>query len=163
MKRIELSKGKIAIIDDCDYQKISQFNWYASQEKNGLWYARAYVETKEHKQRKIRMHRLVLNMTREDRHQVDHRNHNGLDNRRCNLRIVSNAQNSMNRRKQDGCTSKYKGVCWDADRNKWRAVIHLNNKKFNLGRFIDEVSAARAYNEKAREMYGEYALFNVIN
>lgn len=162
MKTIPLTKGKFATIDDEDYSKVSHLSWYASKEKNGLWYARAYLGRGYKKYSSIRMHRLILGMNKQDKRQVDHLNSNGLDNRKHNLRIATNAQNSMNRRKQKGCSSIYKGVYWNKVNRRWLAYIYLNRKKISLGSFIDEKSAAQAYNNKAKELFGEYALLNKL-
>ena len=96
--------------------------------------------------------------------QVDHINHNKLDNCVSNLRWVSNQQNAMNKTKtSSNTTSKYKGVSFDRKRNKWAAAIKINNKKKFLGYFVDEKDAARAYNDKAIELFHEYASVNEIS
>jgi hypothetical protein len=73
-----------------------------------------------------------------------------MDNRRQNLRIVSRSENAANQRKQAGCTSSYKGVWWDADREKWQAYMNANGKRIHLGRFASETEAAEAYNTAHR-------------
>ncbi|MGD0572653.1 MAG: AP2/ERF family transcription factor [Sedimentisphaerales bacterium] len=94
---------------------------------------------------------------------VDHFNRNGLDNRRANLRLATRAQNSCNTKKQKGCSSKFKGVCFHKNRkgpNPWDAYIDVNNRRINLGCFPTEISAARAYDSAAKKYHGEFARLN---
>lgn len=162
MKNIILTKGKVAIVDNNDYRRLSKLSWYASKEKNGLWYAKAYIKIKKKKYFAVRMHRFILKLNISDKRQIDHINHNGLDNRRCNLRIGTNAQNSMNRRKSKGYTSRFKGVFWNKNRSKWVASIWLNYKCYYLGCYDDEVEAAKEYNRKAKRFFRKFALLNKL-
>ena len=91
---------------------------------------------------------------------VDHIDHNGLNNRRSNLRLCTTAQNARNVFSYKGSTSKYKGVCWYKEGRKWAAKIKLNNKAYHLGLFEDETEAAIAYDKKARELHGEFGCLN---
>ncbi len=92
---------------------------------------------------------------------IDHINHNGLDNRKANLRAVSMTQNNWNRRKQRGeFTSRYKGVHFDKESGKWGSSIKCKGKQIIIDWFDDEVSAAKAYDKKAKELFGEYAYLN---
>ena len=91
---------------------------------------------------------------------VDHINHDGLDNRRSNLRVCTIAQNLKNRRPVRGKGVKYKGVIFIKARKKFRTCIQCGEKTLNLGYFDDEISAGKAYDEKARELFGEYAYLN---
>ena len=92
---------------------------------------------------------------------VDHIDGDPTNNRRSNLRNCTQHQNSMNSRKRkNDASSKYKGVSWDKGRKKWRAYINLMRKQLFLGRFDNELEAARAYNDKAVELYGEFAHLN---
>src|SRR5678815_2653841 len=92
---------------------------------------------------------------------VDHKNGNGLDNRRENLRVCTQAENLANMRKHRG-VSRYKGVTWDSSRRRWLAQIKNHGPNVNLGRYDSEVDAAHAYNEAALRLKGEYALLNEI-
>ena len=126
MREIILTQGKVALVDDKDYDQVSQFKWYASRERNS-WYAvrKICVDGKRHN---CRMHRFILGLLGKEL--FDHINSDGLDNRRKNLRACTASQNQQNRRLQRG-TSKYKGVC--SDKRKWRASIMVNSVAHYLG------------------------------
>lgn len=102
----------------------------------------------------VLLHKLIFPEAEE----VDHRNGNGLDNRRENLRPATHRQNLANQRPQVGRSSRFKGVSWDVGRSKWRAYIDKPQR--HLGRFSDEIEAVRAYNFAALEAWGEFALLN---
>lgn len=156
MKEIPLTQGKIAIVDDEDYQGLSQYKWCAAK-LHGIFYAVRAVrgENKKH----ILMHREILGLTKGDGKQTDHHNHNSLDNRKCNIRICSNRQNQQNRHKKRGC-SQYKGVSWYKRDKKWFAQIKVNSQKIHLGCFNNQIDAAKAYDKKAKELFGEFACTN---
>ncbi len=97
--------------------------------------------------------------TPEDKH-TDHEDGNGLNNQKSNLRIVTNAQNHMNKKGNRNTSSKYKGVCWNKESNKWTSSITLNQKQTHLGYFTCEKKAAKAYDKKAKELFGEYSRLN---
>lgn len=107
------------------------------------------------------MHRLIINC--QNNKCVDHINHDTKDNRKENLRICTNHENSLNTQKQNRKTSsKYKGVCFDKKSNKWRAIIAYKGKQKYLGTFENEKDAALEYNKHAIEMFGEYANINIL-
>jgi hypothetical protein len=105
----------------------------------------------------IRLHRLLMNPGPGE--QVDHRNHNGLDNRRENLRLATAAQNAANARPKRNRPG-YKGVNWHKRNQKWRAYITVDRKYIHLGVFEDPWEAAQAYNTAALEAWGEFACLN---
>lgn len=147
MKEIPLSRGLVAIVDDEDFDWLNQWKWYAGNNGKARTMYAIRMAAVEGKRRKFRMHREIMNPP--DGMEVDHINHNGLDNRRSNLRIVTSSQNSRNTRKpRTGRTSKYKGVTYEKDRvghvARWRVGIRINGKHKWLGRFRTEVEAARA-------------------
>lgn len=107
-----------------------------------------------------KLHRMVMNAPYGV--QVDHINGDTLDNRRCNLRLCSHAENQHNKNSQAG-TSKYKGVYLYKRDKKWRAMIAKNKKNIHLGYFNDEIQAAHAYDEAARQLFGEFARLNFPN
>ena len=159
MKEIQLTQGKMAIVDDEDFEWLNTFNWYVSS--NG--YARR-DKMINYKRFRYSMHREIMGLTSDDRDlEVDHINGNRLDNRRENLRVCTLKQNRQSQSKQKrNTTSKYKGVSFCKDRGNWKASIKTNGKTKFLGRFKDEDQAARAYNEKAIELFGDFAKLNII-
>lgn len=158
MKEIQLTRGCVALVDDEDLEILSNYSWYCL--RGG--YAAASVGGRKNK-RMIYMHRLILNLT-DPKLQVDHINHNPLDNRKENLRVCSHNKNGKNLkvRTSDNKTSKYKGVYWDKSRNKWTSRIKVNYKGIFLGRFVLEQDAAVAYNQAAIKYFGDYACLNQI-
>lgn len=146
-----------AIVDDEDYEWLSQFNWAPQISRN---ITRDTIYAMRHQVPERAMHKFLV-----DYPMVDHKNGIGLDNRKENLREATLSQNQMNKIKQATCngnptSSKFKGVCYDKSRSKWQAHIGLNSKIIRLGRFTDEVEAAQAYDRKAIELFGNYARLN---
>lgn len=153
---IHTSKGEIIFIDKEDYDYFSQWKW--SVNSDGLVY-RCTIKSK--KSITVYLHREIMRARVDE--EVDHINHNKLDNRKENLRLCIHQQNSFNKTKPKRVkptSSKYKGVY--SVRNKWRAIITLNNKKRHLGYFNTEEEAALAYNIKAKELFGEFACLNEV-
>ena len=110
-------------------------------------------------ERTVRMHRAILDVPKGKI--VDHINHNGLDNRRANLRVATRRQNAWNKRKRRSkCSSQYKGVMWLKKAGKWQARISCKGRSIVIGYFDDEKAAARAYDARAAELFGEYAAPN---
>ena len=157
MKEIPLTKGLVAIVDDEDYDFINQFKWCAD-DRGGYCRAMRGIHCGK-KYTTQRMHRLLLNPPKGM--EVDHINHNGLDNRRCNLRICTHAQNQHNQQKQRRRKlSQFKGVSLAGTDVKWRAFIHLDSRFLSLGYFHSEIDAAKAYDEAAKKYHGEFANLN---
>ena len=155
MQQIELTQGKYAIVDDDDYDEINQFNWCFSH-----GYAMRAV-TILGKRTTQQMHRIITNCPADM--DVDHINHDKLDNRKSNLRVCSTSENGRNQKVRTYAKSSvYKGVSFNKHAGKWRANIRLDNKLKSLGYFTNEIDAAIAYNNAAIELHGEFALLNVI-
>jgi len=152
MKKIPIKGGSYAIVDDIDFQSLSKMKW-----RNEKGYAKSGGAYNS-----LYMHRIIANPPKDM--QVDHINNNPLDNRRCNLRIVTNQQNQWNSRLSNGRIRKnksgYKGV-WKT-KPKYIAEIKKDGKKYYLGSYDTSEEAAIAYNKKAIELFGEYASLNKI-
>jgi hypothetical protein len=162
MKLIPLSKtgkhaGKyFAQVDDEDYDFLMQWNWHVSHGYSTKYAVRnVYVSYK--KRKIVQMHRIILGVT-DPKIEVDHKNHDGFNNQKTNLRTGSKSQNQSNRRGSGA--SKYLGVSWHKIVGKWCASTRENNKQIHLGYFADEEAAARAYDNKAKEIHGEWANLN---
>ena len=133
--------------------------------KNGYYYVNLWdYKIKKHKI--YALHQLVSVYFIENPNNykmVDHIDGNRLNNNYINLRWCSSQQNNMNRKKiSTNASSKFKGVTWDKSRNKWLVAIVYNYKRQHIGRFENEIDAAKAYNEKAKLIFGEFACFNKI-
>ena len=157
-RRIPLTQGKFAIVDPEDYPRLSKHKWQARRFPRS-YYATRCVTIGNRRQKHIWMHRVIMNAR--DGQFIDHIDHNGLHNRKANLRLASMAQNSWNKRKQRGNhSSKFKGVSWSAREKKWYARIQANGIKIFLGMFTKEIDAAKAYDAAARKYYREFAFLN---
>lgn len=145
MKEIQLTQGKVALVDDEDFERINRLKWHADKKpRQDKWYAR---------NKHTRMHREVLNVPAGI--EIDHRNGNGLDNQKHNLRICAGALNKQNRKPQTGSRSPYKGVR-HRGRNCFRAEIAAKS----IGHFPNAVAAAVAYDMAAIILFGEFAQLN---
>ncbi len=147
MKEIKLSQGQSALVDDDDFEALNQFNWSANwSSKTKSFYARRQISQPDGKQKTLRMHRVILGVI-DPKVEVDHINHDTLDNQRSNLRPATLRENRSNLKgKQTGkYSSRYVGVSWDRNREKWAAKIKVNGRVTNLGRFDSELEAHEAY------------------
>ena len=160
MKRIPLTQGKFALVDDEDYEWLMQWKWTVAKQHNGDFYAVRQPSRKLGKRKTIYMHRQILNIS--PKMLTDHRNHCGLDNRKLNIRSCTNSQNRQNQILAGGI-SKFKGVYWNKNAKKWCVNIYQNYKRYQLGYFKAEIKAAKAYDKKAKELFGEFAYTNFQN
>lgn len=158
MRTIPLTQDQVALVDDKNFEWLNQWKWYAVW--NGrYWYAcRGVWDKKEKLYKRIWIHRLIVNAPIEQ--QVDHRNHNGLDNCEHNLRLATPSQNTANQQKRAKKTSKYKGVSWIKKDKIWQVKIGVNHKCLYLGSFDSEIKAARIYDQTAKKHFGEFAYLN---
>ena len=154
MKKILLTKGCEAIVDDGDYEYLNQWKWHAYLSPNGKNHYAKRTHQLRGKKSGFLMHRAIL--TPPGELQVDHINMDTLDNRRSNLRLATSSQNHCNTKGRG--KSGAKGVYESGLR--WMAQIRTNKKKIYLGTFSDVRSAALAYDEAAKKYHGEFARLN---
>ena len=148
-KRILLGDDKFAIVDDADYGWLSQYNWQGAN----VGYAMRCTLCGCRSNKRIYMHREIMGFPDGE---IDHRNGNKLDNRRCNLRICTSSQNKANTKRRRDNTSGYKGVVFHKASGKWMAKMA---RKY-LGLFTNVKAAAFAYDEAAFDAFGEFAVLN---
>jgi hypothetical protein len=154
MKEIQLSQNRIAIVDDEEYEGLMKWKWsYTKVGYASRWYR------KDGKRYSISMHRQIMGAVVGG--EIDHINNNSLDNRKENLRPCTRQQNCCNYPTKNH-TSKFKGVHHHARNNSWISQIKVKGKNIHIGSFRREEEAARAYNQKATEMNGEFAYLNKI-
>lgn len=156
MKKVELTKGKFALVDDEDFGRVAYDYWGAVKHRN------TYYAFNTSRQKSIlMMHRLIMGA--KDGEIVDHIDRNGLNNQKTNLRFCSCSESSQNRtRCKDGCLSKYKGVTLRKETGKWRTRITVNGLRLTLGYFKTEDEAALVYNIGAIKYHKEFACFNIL-
>ncbi len=162
MKLIKLSRGLFTKVDDSDYEELNKHKWFAiSAHRGTMFYAARNVPISKGKQKTLKMHRAILELTDSNIH-GDHEDGDTLNNQRHNLRICNNALNSRNKTKQKKeSTSIYKGVVLHRDR--FEARIAIDGKLLYLGSSKNEKVAAKIYNDGAIRHHGEFAKLNVID
>jgi len=149
MKEIHLTQGKVTTVDDDLFDFLSQWKWHAVKNKH-TWYAVAKVNGSP-----VLMHRVIMDAPAGVK--VDHRDRNGLNNTKKNLRFATYSQNSANRKVSANNRLGYKGVYFDKRMKKYVAKVTASNKRYWLGHYSTPEDAARAYDEKAKELFGEFA------
>ena len=152
---VPLTKGFHSIIDASDMHLVDGYNWHViANPKTGTMYA-ARTCRASGRERKVWMHRVVARSSGD--FEVDHKNRDGLDNRRDNLRVATPSQNMCNRRLQRNNNSGIRGVSYEKKRGKWSARISFNGKKKNLGYYDTADQAGEAYAAAAKELHGEFS------
>ncbi len=151
MKLIPLSRGLTAKVDDADFEELSKYKWYAVK-----CFGKYYARRSEGRNKKIYMHRQLAGNPLHLH--VDHKDGNSLNNQRENLRNANVAQNMANRKAFENCSSSFKGVTKNGE--KWIARIGTNGDQIYIGCFTSEIEAALAYDKKAYELHGEFAVTN---
>lgn len=160
MKVIPITCGKFVFVDDADFDYLSKFSWQCKKNGKNFYAQRSTWIPREKRVKVEKMHRVILGVGKIDSRHIDHINGDGLDNRRCNLRFVTHQENHFNSRKRDGCISVFKGVRWNKQKNKWYSEIWLNGKRDYLGCFVNEIDAAMAYDDAAKNRFGAFARTN---
>lgn len=161
MKEIILTRGLVALVDDDDYEKFKFLRWYASYDDRGDNFIAAHnVTLKDGSRKTLYLHREVLGLSKGE--EVDHINHNTLDNRKENLRRCTHAENMMNRKVYKNNKTGFKGVSWHKSKKKFGAGIRALNKKYFLGYFDIAQEAARAYNDASKKYHGDFGSLNRI-
>ena len=160
MKQIPLTQNKFAIIDDEDYDFLMQWKWMYNAKGPAVRSKHLYGSHDNAKRKMYYMHREI--MKAKDNEEVDHKNHDPLDNRKINLRICNRSQNLYNMRMNRKNTSGYKGVSWNKRRKRWMAQISIMNRTCVIGAFSAKSQAARAYNAMARKLRGDFAWTNKV-
>jgi hypothetical protein len=155
MKEIKLTQGKVALVDDEDFEWLNQWKWCVTKCKKGYYVVRG-ISINGIKSN-ILMHRIIMNTPK--RKEVDHKDHDGLNCQKHNMRNCTHKQNCMNAPPRG--KSKYLGVCYDGRYIK--ASIKINGKVKHLGHFKTEELAAKKYNEFAGKYFGEFSNLNIIN
>ena len=160
MKKIKLTRGRFALVDDEDFEKVSKYKWQCSPSS----YASSANFINSKKKRKfpgidkisIFLHRFIFDEYKKENLYVDHIDGNPLNNQKFNLRYATNQQNQANSKISKNNKSGYKGVCWDKVNKKWIAQIMINGKSIKIGRFKSKEEAYKQYCQKGRELFREF-------
>jgi len=162
MKKIKLTQQKYAIVDDDDFSRLNKFKWCLHKSLNTDYVIRSIrLKGVIRKTKSILMHRVVLGLS-DPKVMVDHINHNGLDNRKSNLRICNSMLNNRNALRRKDNSSGFKGVGWHKGLKKWVARITVGGKKISLGVFSDSKTAGKAYDVATKKLFGDFALPNKL-
>jgi hypothetical protein len=157
-RRIRMAQPQYAKVHPANYERLLKYEWFAQKGKN-CFYARGRLATSKGKGRLTYMHQEIIEVPKGM--VVDHINHDGMDNRRANLRAATRAQNTRNRKKfAKSSGSKYKGIYWRKKTRKWEVMITFERKRIFLGCFRSEIDAAKAYDHAAIKYHGEFACLN---
>ena len=165
MKKIKLTQNEFALVDNNVYEKLNRYKWCVHK-RRGIFYASRGVTTTKYAGIKgIHMHRVIMGVI-DPKLFVDHINGDGLDNRKKNLRICTNAENARNAKAKTRNRSGYKGVSLHRinkdGMQTWRSRICMDGKDISLGVYRSKREAARAYNTAAIKMFGRFAKVNSI-
>lgn len=153
--QIALTRGYSTVIDDADWTLVARYKWHAAPTRSGIIYAQASTSRVEGKRKSIKMHSIIAG-----RKWVDHKDGDGLNNRRSNLRPTTRKQNRRNSKPNSDTLHGLKGVDFMKNRNKWRARIYIRKRRVALGCFLTAELAGRAYDEAALHYFGTFARLN---
>lgn len=156
MKTIRLTQGFVALVDDEDYQRVMEAGrWHVRHTPDGRSYAKRTIANSDRTFTTVLLHTFLTGWAC-----VDHRNGDGLDNRRANLRSADSGENARNARRRSDNTSGFKGVHHRRATGRWQAYINQGGRRRHLGIFDNPESAALAYDAAARELHREFAAVN---
>ena len=157
-RRIRMAQPKYAKVDPGDYKRLRGYEWFATKKRN-RFYVRRHVAGGKGKEKLIYLHQEIIDVPQGM--VIDHINHDGMDNRKANLRPATHSQNMCHVRKRPGTKhSKYKGIYWKKRNRKWMAMIGFQKKRIHLGYFRSEIDAAKAYDQAARRYHKDFASLN---
>ena len=158
MKEIELTRGCIALVDDEDFERLSKWKWRVVEYFRSKYALRYGI--KDGKSQTILMHRDIMEAGKGVC--VDHKDKDGLNNQKENMRFSTVAQSQYGRRLNRNSTTGYKGVYWAKVKKRFIAQIYKNGERVHLGCFVEVIDAAEAYNQAAMLFFGEFARLNII-
>ena len=158
MRTISVS-GHSVMIDDQDYLHVNQFTWHITKRKH-TYYVFRYVKISTSKYTILLLHRDLMGCTKGDGKLIDHKDRNGLNCQRSNLRFCTRSQNRANSVSSGG--SKFKGVSWKKSKGLWRTALQFNGKHIHVGYFDNEIDAAKAYNAEAVKYHKEFTCLNQV-
>ena len=158
MKKIPITQDKFALVDDEDYERLCKRKWSVQKDHN-TYYAVGYVKV-DGKYSRISMHREILGLTSGDGKLVDHKDRNGLNCQRYNMRIATKSLNCYNCKENKNNKSGYRGVCWYKETEKWKAYLKVKRINIHLGYYINIKNAAESYDKAAIKYYGKEAILN---
>ena len=150
---VPLTQGYEAIIDADDVPLVSGFNWYALRKRNAIYVGRKQRNS-NNQQDTVYLHRIIADVP--VGFVVDHKDTDGLNNRRCNLRIATHQENMRNQKMSQKNTSGYKGVSWHKASRMWQAQIKTDGRVIPLGRFFDPEAAHAAYQVASVKYHGQF-------
>ena len=159
MRLIPLTQGYAALVSDKDYSRVAQFNWQVEIKEKP--YAGRNVRKEDGRKTRQALHCFILGIN-DPATEIDHRDGNGLNCQRGNLRRCNRQQNGSSLRLSKRNTSGFKGVYWHKRAQKWMAYINPNRLRIHLGLFTDKIEAAKAYNTAARKYFGKFAKLNEV-
>ena len=163
MRSISLTQNQFATVDDCEFEYLSQWKWYARRGHNTYYAARGEWQSDRHNNTIIYMHRILMQRHGFATKKIDHKDGNGLNNQLRNLRETTQQGNASNSQLARTNTSGYRGVYWNTSADKWQAYIYVMGKSKYLGVFSSKIEAARVYNVAATKYFGEFANLNIVD
>ncbi len=156
MKKIELTRNQVTLVDDIDYKYLMQWKWYANWYRN-CFRAKRNLPQVNGKRKAIYMYTIIAERMGIDSKRIDHKDHNPLNNQRSNLRPATRSQNGHNHGANSNSKTGVKGVSFDRSRNRYRVRLRVEGKRYRLGRFDTIEEATIVIQRKREELVGEFA------